>query len=78
MFLRELMQWLNEKNYVTLAFLYVILLNITHKVLGERGRVVVKALCYKPQGRGFDTRWGEFLNLPNPSGRTRPWGLVSL
>jgi hypothetical protein len=21
---------------------------------------------------GFDTRWGEFLNLPNPSGRTRP------
>jgi hypothetical protein len=39
---------------------------------------VVKALCYKPEGRGFDTRWGEFLNLPNPSGRTRPWGLLSL
>jgi hypothetical protein len=19
---------------------------------------------------GFDTRWGDFLNLPNPSGRT--------
>jgi hypothetical protein len=37
----------------------------------------VKALCYKPEGRGFDTRWGEFLNLPNPSGRTRPWGLLS-
>jgi hypothetical protein len=29
-------------------------------------------------GRGFDTLWGEFLNLPNPSGRTRPWGLLSL
>jgi hypothetical protein len=29
--------------------------------------VVVKALCYKPEGRGFDTRWGEFLNLHNPS-----------
>jgi hypothetical protein len=27
--------------------------------------------------RGFETRWGEFLNLPNPSGR-RPWGLLSL
>jgi hypothetical protein len=37
-----------------------------------RGSVVVKALCYKPEGRGFDTRWGEFLNLPNPSGRTSP------
>jgi hypothetical protein len=38
---------------------------------GARGNVVVKALCYKPEGRGFDTRCGEFLNLPNPSGRTR-------
>jgi hypothetical protein len=24
------------------------------------------------------SRWGEFLNLPNPSGLTRPWGLLSL
>jgi hypothetical protein len=39
---------------------------------------VVKALCYKPEGRGFETRWGDSLNLPNPSGRTRPWGLLSL
>jgi hypothetical protein len=44
-----------------------------------RGSVVVKALCYKPINRGFDTRRGNFfLNLPNPSGRTRPWGLLSL
>jgi hypothetical protein len=42
------------------------------------GSVMVKALCYKPEGQGFDTRWGEFLNLPNPSGRTRPWGLLSM
>jgi hypothetical protein len=41
--------------------------------------VVVKALCYKPEGRWFDTRWVDFfLNLPNPSGRTGPWGLLSL
>jgi hypothetical protein len=40
--------------------------------------VVVKALCYKPEGRGFETWWGEFLNLPNLSRRTRPWGLLSL
>jgi hypothetical protein len=37
-----------------------------------RGSLVVKALCYKPEGRGFGTRLSEFLNLPNPSGRTRP------
>ena len=24
---------------------------------GTRGGVVVKALCYKPEGRGFDSRW---------------------
>jgi hypothetical protein len=23
---------------------------------------------------GFETRWGDILNLPNPSGRTVPWG----
>jgi hypothetical protein len=45
---------------------------------GARGNVVVKALCSKPEGRGFDSRCGEFLNLPNPSGRTRPWGLLKL
>jgi hypothetical protein len=32
------------------------------------GSVVVKALCYKPEGRRFDTRSGEFLSLPNHSG----------
>jgi hypothetical protein len=26
-----------------------------HK-LGTRGSVVIKAPCYKPEGRGFDTR----------------------
>jgi hypothetical protein len=45
---------------------------------GVRGSVVVKALCYKPEGRGFDSQWGEFLNLLNLSGRTMPWGLLSL
>jgi hypothetical protein len=44
----------------------------------EKSSVVVKALCYKPEGRGFDTRWSDFLNLPNPFGRTRPWVLLSL
>jgi hypothetical protein len=37
-----------------------------------RGSIVVKALGYKLQGCGFETRWGEISNLVNPSGRTRP------
>jgi hypothetical protein len=47
-------------------------------LMGAGGSVVVKALCCKPEGRGFDTGLGEFLNLPNPSGRTGPRGLFSL
>jgi hypothetical protein len=39
---------------------------------GARGSLVVKALSYKPESRGFETRCGEMLNLPNPSGRNRP------
>jgi hypothetical protein len=33
--------------------------------LGARSSVVVKALCYKSEGRGIAI----FSNLPNPSGR---------
>ena len=29
----------------------------TLKCIGARGGVVVKALSYKPAGRGFDSRW---------------------
>jgi hypothetical protein len=50
-------------------------MDITQK-LWARSSVVVKALFCKPEGRGFDTRWGDLLNLPNPSRRTRPWGLI--
>jgi hypothetical protein len=41
-------------------------------IYGARGNVVVKALRYKPEGRGFDILRGGFLNLPNPFGRTMP------
>jgi hypothetical protein len=44
---------------------------------GARGSLVVKALGYKPEGHGFESQWGEILNLRNPSGRTRPWGLLT-
>jgi hypothetical protein len=45
------------------------------------GHVMVKALCYKPERRGIENRWGQwnfFFNLSNPSGCTRPWGVLSL
>jgi hypothetical protein len=35
---------------------------------GVRGSVVLKALCYKPEGRGFNSGWGDFfliyINVP--------------
>ena len=37
--------------------------------MGARGGVVFKALSYKPEGRGFDSRW-----CHNPSGRTMALG----
>jgi hypothetical protein len=36
---------------------------ITVKNEGARGSVVVKALCCKPEGRGFKSRWGGFFKL---------------
>jgi hypothetical protein len=30
--------------------------NLTFCIWGWKGSVVVKALCYKPEGRRFDTR----------------------
>jgi hypothetical protein len=48
-----------------------------YKIRGVRGSSVVKVLCYKPEGRGLHTRWGEFLCLHNPSGCARPWDLLS-
>jgi hypothetical protein len=41
----------------------------------HHGTAVVKALCYKPAGCRFETRWGDWIF---PSGRTRPWVSLSL
>jgi hypothetical protein len=38
------------------------------------GSVVAKALCYKPEARGFDTRYGDFyFDLAIPSVRPPLW-----
>jgi hypothetical protein len=46
-------------------------------IYGARCSVVDKALYYKAEGRGLPDEV-IFLNLPNPSGRTMPWGLLNL
>jgi hypothetical protein len=42
------------------------------------GSVVVESLCYKLEGRGFETRWSEwiFFNFLTPTSRTRRWGFT--
>jgi hypothetical protein len=42
--------------------------------VGARRSVVVEALRYKREGRGIESRWGGFFNLPNPSSRTLALG----
>ena len=41
--------------YVTFQAVYIFI--GSSNVWGARGGVVVKALRYKPAGRGFDSRW---------------------
>jgi hypothetical protein len=53
-------------------------MKILHPAGVRLGHAVVKAVGYKPEGRRFETRWGEISSLHNPSGLTRPWGLLSL
>jgi hypothetical protein len=63
---------LRQMNPVSIFPSYVFKIHLIVIVLhkGARFSVVVKAIG------GFDTRWGDFLNVPNPSGRTRPWGFT--
>jgi hypothetical protein len=70
-------EWISLKscNINTIAvFPFILLRN------GARGNVVVKTLCYKPEGRGFETRWSKlifsiYLILSAALG---PGGLLSL
>jgi hypothetical protein len=49
-------QALNRLVYTYRYYNYSIITGVT-KVIGACGGVVVKALSYKPAGRGFDSRW---------------------
>jgi hypothetical protein len=32
-------------------------------MIGARGSVMIKALCYKPEGDGFYTPWADFFKF---------------
>jgi hypothetical protein len=59
----------NYNIFLLNPFQYITQLTI---MSGARGSVVVEALCYKPEGRGFETWWGEWI-----SRCITPWGLLS-
>jgi hypothetical protein len=46
---------LTERHFTALPRRSVVCLRMA-VLFGARGSVVVKALCYKPEARGFDTR----------------------
>jgi hypothetical protein len=44
---------------------------------GAHGSALVETLCYKPEGRGFDSRWCHWnIYGHNPSGCTMALGLT--
>jgi hypothetical protein len=42
-------------------FLIKLQYDTTYSIMGPRGSIVAKELSYKPEGRGFDTRLGDFF-----------------
>jgi hypothetical protein len=60
----------NYNAYISHPFHIILLFNVT--ILTERHAVawLVEALCYKPEGHGFGSRWGPWnFDWPNPSSR---------
>jgi hypothetical protein len=42
----------------------IIMILYDYKIVGVGGSVLVKALRFKPEGRGFKSRWGGFFTGP--------------
>ena len=52
------LQFLNSKFYLNpVKYSEITVKYKVEYIIGARGGVVVKALHYKPAGRGFDSRW---------------------
>ena len=54
-------QYLIMQIYTLLVNMYIVITNVRYErnyiAVGAHDGVVVKALRYKPAGRGFDSRW---------------------
>jgi hypothetical protein len=51
---RPLYRFTTEEDRTAITYIYIYI--YMRVWVGARGSVVVKALCYKPEGRGFDSR----------------------
>jgi hypothetical protein len=58
------------RTYTYIYIFIIIYYQGRYRNFWARGRVVVEALCCKPEGRGIASRLSGFFYLPNPFGRT--------
>jgi hypothetical protein len=58
---QQIKMFMNVSVFITFIIIIIIIITNTTTTTtttnGARGGVVVKALRYKPAGRGFDSRW---------------------
>jgi hypothetical protein len=52
--------WLAQNAFLMFAYFNDGIKTECTSLSGERGSVMIKALCYKPESRRFETRWGDW------------------
>ena len=68
---------LTSHKYCVLEHCYLTYFTLLPVIFGDRGSTVVKVLCYKLEGRWFDSRWCHgIFHWHNPSDRIMALGLT--